>query len=212
MLNFLPLFDESLEMYKKGHWLKLVTLASALEISMNLLRKRKRGRPFCPLCVDCQLVQRWPCSLVGLEPHGEMPSAIPHRARPKQVGYTDLEDFGGGQRAEACGETGAPEALGPREGRGFTGQRGALGACGRLATFFTLDQDTTSWVWEGPRQQGKANQRVRSPPLNGERGPDSGVSLSSTTWSCVGEGAVWRSGCVCVSVHRRDGAWLSASV
>lgn len=30
MLNFLPLFDESLEKYKKGDWLRLVTLASAL--------------------------------------------------------------------------------------------------------------------------------------------------------------------------------------
>ena len=37
-------------------------------------------------------------------------------------------------------------------------------------------------------------------------------SLSPNTWPCVGEGAVWRSGRVFVSVHRRDGAWLSASV
>lgn len=53
-----------------------------------------------------------------------MPSAVPHRTRPKQVGYTDLEDFGGGQR-QGCGEAGAPEGLGPGGGEGFTGS-GAL--------------------------------------------------------------------------------------
>lgn len=153
---------------------------------MNLMRKRKRGSPFCPLCVDCRLVQRWPCSLVGLEPHGEtgplpfpiLPGQTGRMHRPRGLGGI-ADGLGWGVRAESRGLWGHgwPTRPGAQGGEGVhrpadsvlgpPGQRGALGACGRLATLFTLHQDTTSWVWEGPRQQGKANPRVRSPPQRG---------------------------------------------
>lgn len=65
----------------------------------------------------------------------------------------------GGQRAEASGETGAPHRGGytcPRNGgEGHPGQLRTLGAYGKLATQFTLDQDPTFWVEEEPMEEGK---------------------------------------------------------
>ena len=102
---------------------------------MNLMRKRKRGSPFCPLCVDCRLVQRWPCSLVGLEPHGEtgplpfpiLPGQTGRMHRPRGLGGI-ADGLGWGVRAESRGLWGhgvAHKAWGP--GRGGGSQAGRLG-------------------------------------------------------------------------------------
>lgn len=64
-------------------------------------------------------------------------------------------------------------------------------AYGKVATLFALDQDTTSWVWEDPREQGNANQTnaETAPRLVKEiRAQMSHVSFSSTTCSCGREG------------------------
>lgn len=159
---------------------------------MNLMRKRKRGSPFCPLCVDCQLVQRWPCSLVGLEPHGEtgplplpiLPGQTGQIHRPRALwGITDgLWGAGGGQRAEACGETGGPEGLGPRAGRGFTGQRTLSWGPQASRALWELVADwprcshsiktQLPGCWRGPGSKERPTKGLGA-PLNGEQGPDS---------------------------------------
>ena len=193
MLNFLPLFDESLEKYKKGDWLRLVTLASALSGDLyEPSEEEKTGQSILSPTRRNGLALWLAWSLTHRQALRRAPSC------QAQTGRTHLEDFGEslmafggwgwGQRAEACGEAGAPEGLGSRAGRGSPGQQGALGACGRLATLFTRDQTQLPECGRAPGSKDR--------PTTGLGAPSMG-SLSPSTWPCVGEGACGGAG-VCL--------------